>query len=240
MRSKMSKEKERLISMLKEKKVSEADYKLLSAALDKKSIFLNMESSMLINPFQKIAGLKALLIGLVIMIMVSILGVIAKVYFDGILGYVLSLNIKAPLKPGFYLLLYQSVVSWLVLTLLFLVCALIFRKKRIRIIDFFGTVALARYPYLISVGYIAALQLFYPSIFNMNANTTTYEMHLTIAGTISNLVWNICYFWQLTTYFFALKEASGLEGKRLWSSYLVAILLGDIISMVLSRIFLYT
>lgn len=235
----MSKEKLKLMSLLKENKISETDYKLLCAAMDKKSLLLNIESSIFINPFQKIAGFKALLLGLFIMLMMSVLGVIAKVYFDGILGYVFSLNIKAHLQPGLMLLLYQNVVSWLVLTLLFLLCALLFRQKRIRVIDFFGTVALSRYPFLISVGYIALLQTLDPSLFNIDSSHG-YEMHLTLIGTVTNLIWNVCFFWQLITYFFALREASGLEGKRLWASYLVAILLGDVISITLARLFLYS
>lgn len=235
----MNRENERLKIMLKENKISDSDFKLLAAALDKKSIFLNIESSMLLNPFQKIAGLNALLIGLIIMIGMSIIGLIPKVYFDGIFGCMLSSNIKTEMRPEFYLLLYQNIVNCLVMTILFLASAIIFRQKRIRIIDFFGTVALSRYPYLILVIFIALLYTFDPTFFHEDTSKG-YEMHLSIIGTIASFVWTACFIWQLMTLFFALKEASGLDGKRLWASFLIAIFLGDTISIMLSRAFLYT
>ncbi len=148
----MTKEKERLRDMLKENKISEDDYKILSASLDKKPSFAEMMFSTLINPFQRIAGFYSLGAGLVVIFCMSYLGVVAKVYFPGILDCLNSSIVKNPKIPlSFFLLVYQNLVSWIVLTVLFIIAAKIFQQKRMRTIDFFGTVALSRFPFLILV-----------------------------------------------------------------------------------------
>ncbi|MGA2655722.1 MAG: hypothetical protein ABSF18_07065 [Gammaproteobacteria bacterium] len=235
----MSKEKDKLLNMFKEKKISEKEYKFLSDALDKKSSLDDIESSILLNPFKKVAGMKALMIGVVIMVLMSLLGVAAKMYLDGIFGSVLAFNINTPIKPSFYLLMYQNIVSCLVLSSLFFMSAIFFNKKRMRYIDFLGMVTLSRYPFIILVGCTAFIQTFFPEFYKMDT-THGYEMHFSILRLIDHLFFMTCFIWQIMTYFFALKEASGLEGRRLWISYLVAICLSDVLSTILSRIFLYT
>ncbi|WP_238585920.1 hypothetical protein [Legionella nautarum] len=231
----MDKEQKRLLAMREENKISEADYQLISAALTKKSIFASIENSVLINPFQKIAGFKALLLGLILMVIMSSVGIAANVYFDGIIGFVFADNIKA-MKPNFFLLLYQNAVVIFILASLFLAAALLLRQKRIRAIDFFGTVALSRYPILFVLPIVILQKYLEPHKEDISKG---FELHLTLLGTIGHFVFLICIIWQITTYFFALKEASGLEGRSLWLSFIVTVLLGDVIGLILTRFFLY-
>src|SRR3990167_4812466 len=88
MRFKMNTEKIRLERMLKENKITQQDYNTLLVALEKKSFFSKMGSSLLLNPFQKIAGFKALVIGMMILVAMSCIGIIAKVYFLGPLSVI--------------------------------------------------------------------------------------------------------------------------------------------------------
>lgn len=125
----MIKEQNRLLVMLKENKISEADYLLISAALNKKSVFTNIENSLLINPFQKIAGFRALLLGLLLMITMSLLGVVVNIYFDGSLGFFFPMGLKAAIKPNFFLLLYQNAAAVFITASLFMATALLFRKN---------------------------------------------------------------------------------------------------------------
>ena len=62
----MKNDKERLMGMLNENKISQDDYNTLLVALEKKSFFLKLQSSLWLNPFQKIAGFKALIMGMMI------------------------------------------------------------------------------------------------------------------------------------------------------------------------------
>jgi len=237
-RFKVRKENERLLNMLRENKITDADYKILSAALDKKSSLISSVFSLIVNPFQKIAGLYALLIGIGVIISMSYLGVIAKVYFPGPISCLNSILIKNPkMQISFFLLLYQNIISWVVLTTLFIIAAKFFRQKRIRIIDFFGTVALSRIPYLVVVAIVSIIQVLNPSFMNIDI-AKGIPIHLSFTMSVFSIVLILCAIWQITTYFYALKESSGLVGKKLWVSFIVAIILGEVISSPLSMIFL--
>lgn len=228
----MNREKECLIAMFEQNKISREDYQLLSAAIDKKSPVLSPLFSMLINPFQKIAGIKALLMGLAVLAGMSYLGVFAKVYFTDIFNFNYAPFFKNHVQPTFILLFYQNLICWLLLSGLFIVAAKIFHQKRIRIIDFFGTVALAKFPTLILVALTWVNQIIDPSVTDITSYTKEYHFNVSIIKYLFGLISLICFIWQVTSYFYALKESSGLIGKKLWSSFIVAILSGEMIANI--------
>ncbi len=233
------KSRQRLLNMRKENKISESDFDMLSGALTKNSFCSTLENSMLINPFQKIAGFKALCIGIILMLVMSALGVYANVYIDGSLGFLMTDTLKVTIAPSFLLLLYQNIVACLSVAVLFYLAALSLRQKGIRIIDFLGTVTFARYPTCISLLFFILEKWLTPERFNEDFSKGI-SIHFSVIGSISALLWTACYIWQGMNYFFALKEAAGLDGKRLWSAFLITMLVADILSMILTRIFLYS
>src|SRR5262245_2799818 len=112
----MKNEQALLENMLAASKISDEDYKLLSAALDKK--VADSFVSLLINPFQKIAGFYALVIGMIIIVSMSYLGVIANVFFDGVTGATIASSFKnAKIQPNFFFLLYENLLSLSILTI---------------------------------------------------------------------------------------------------------------------------
>jgi hypothetical protein len=235
----MKQEIDRLLKMRKENKITESDYLMLSSALKKTSFCSNIENSIFINPFQKIAGFKVLIIGLMLIIIMSILGVYANLYYDGSIGFVIANNLKVPRAPSFLFLLYQNVVACLSVAGFFLLAAFLLRQKGIRAIDFLGTVTLARYPTCIAIIYILIDKKLCPEEFNQDISKGI-SLHFSVMGMIGALVFMACFILQIMTYFSALKESSGLEGKRLWSSFIIAMLAADLLSIVLTRLFLYS
>lgn len=232
----MSKENERLINMLKENKISEEDYKLLSAAIDKKSSRASLIFSVLTNPFQKVAGLYALISGLAVIFCMSYLGVVAKCYSVGVIGSLNASVIKSHIQPTFSLLLYQNLIVWLVLTLLFICFAKILQQKRLRLIDFFGTVALSRFPYLIMMIILAITRVTHQSFLDIDI-TKGLQLHPSIFMSLFSAAIILCFIWEVVMYFYALKESSGLTGKKLWISFIVALILGEVITSPLTMIF---
>ncbi len=234
----MKKELERLLKMRKENKISEGDFNMLSGALTKNSFCSTLENSLLINPFQKIAGLKALSIGIILMLVMSAIGVYANIYIDGSIGYFTTSNLlKISRAPSFLLLLYQNIVACLSLAILFYLAARLLHQKGIRFIDFLGTVTFARYPTCISLMFFILEKWLRPEAFN---DDLSKGLHFSIIGSLSALLWTACYIWQGMNYFFALKESSGLDGKRLWSAFLITMTVGDILAIILTRFFLYS
>lgn len=229
----MSKEKERLINMLQTHKITDDEYQLLSAALDKKSSRLHSLFLFLINPFQKISGVYALITGFFLIICMSYFGVIGKVYFPGILDFIDpigSSQTAIQINFNFFILLYENMISWVVLACLFMLVAKIFKQKRTRVVDFFGMLALSRLPYAIFAAFFAITRTINPGFMLVN----TFRPSLLVS--LFFIVVMLCVVWQITLYFYALKESSGLSGKKLWISYIVIIIFGEIISNSLTTL----
>ena len=81
MRSTMNTEKTRLERMLRENKISQDEHKILLKSLKRKSFFTKLQSSFWLNPFQKIAGFRALIIGMLVLVVTSYVGIKAKLYY---------------------------------------------------------------------------------------------------------------------------------------------------------------
>ena len=234
----MNKEKAHLMSMLKEHKISQDEYTLLLAALEKKSFFDRISSFFLINPFQKIAGVNALVWGMAVLIIMSYLGVVAKVYFPGVLS-VLNASAVAhqKIEINFFLLAYQNLVAWLVLSGMFLMSAKIFQQKRVRLVDFLGTVALARFPYLVLTLLMSIIRVVNPGFLAIELNKGV-SLQPSIAMSAFSAVVICLFIWQIATYFYALKESSGLIGKKLWLGFIVSLILSECIASPLTTIFM--
>jgi hypothetical protein len=234
----MNKDQNRLLNMLKENKITENDYKTLSAALNKKSSPLTTVFSFLANPFQRIAGLPALLLGLMVMVLMSYLAVFAKVYFYGACTLLNATVISHPKTPiHFSLLLYFNMISWAIMTSAFLISTWICQQKRIRIIDFLGTTALARFPYLVLIAVLCVIRFMNPGFMNINL-TKALPMQPSIMMMLTGGLFMLCLIWQMAMYFYALKESSGLVGKKLYISFIVSVILCEVISSPLAMSFI--
>lgn len=229
MRILMTSEHDRLLALLKDNKITQNEYALLSKAIAKPTT-LRFFCSLLINPYQKIAGAWSLILGAGIILGISYLGSIAKIYFVGLLGILNVSMVKNPnIGADFLFLLYQNAVIWLVLTLLFIAASKICKQKSIRIIDFMGTVAFSRFPYLLLTGFLAIVRIMHPRFMDVGMENGLQLQPSLLAVAFSSVVF-ICAAWHIITYLNALKESSGLSGKKLWISFIVCILLGEIIT----------
>ncbi|MFC1736221.1 hypothetical protein ACFL1X_08890 [Candidatus Hydrogenedentota bacterium] len=98
----------------------------------------------LFNPFHYIAGGKALVIGLVVILLTGLIGSFSNTHFDGVL------DIHTGLPAPTWVFLMEGLVDWLSLGIPLCVVALIFTKSKVRLLDVFGTQALARFPMIVN------------------------------------------------------------------------------------------
>jgi len=98
----------------------------------------------LFNPFVFLAGYRALFIGLGFILAAGFLGRLGNTHFDGVLD--VHKGLQAPL----WLFVLEGVVNWLSLAVPLYFFGLIISPSRFRLIDIFGTQALARWPYFLS------------------------------------------------------------------------------------------
>jgi hypothetical protein len=100
--------------------------------------------TLLFNPFVYIAGGKALVLGLVAILIAGFLGSLSTTHFDG----VLDTHTGRPAPLWFFLM--GGIIAWLCLSIVLLVFGRIISTTSFRTIDLFGTQALARWPTIFS------------------------------------------------------------------------------------------
>lgn len=98
----------------------------------------------LFNPFTFVAGYKALLLGLVIMLFTALVGWLGNTHFDGVLD--VHTGLEAPL----WVFAAEGIIDWICLAIPLYFFGLIVSPSASRMIDVVGTQALARWPYLIT------------------------------------------------------------------------------------------
>lgn len=222
----MRNEHKRLLDLFKNKKITEDEYKLLSKAISpsfsSKTVFL------LLNPFRKIAGFWALVLGLVIILTTSYLGTIAQVYFSSVLSVFNASVVKnAKIGTVFSFLLYQNVIILIVLSSILYISARLLKQKQVRLIDFIGTIALSRFPYLFFTFFLAITRVLNPQILNVNLEEGL-QFNLSLPTILLSAIGIVCVVWQIITYFYAFKESSGLSGKKLWTSFVTCLLIAEL------------
>jgi hypothetical protein len=99
----------------------------------------------LFNPFQFIAGGGALSVGLVVILVTAFLGSLSNTHFDGVLD--VHTGRSAPL----WFFPMEVLIDWLCISVVLLMAAFIVSRSSFRVIDVFGTQALARAPHLLTV-----------------------------------------------------------------------------------------
>jgi hypothetical protein len=98
----------------------------------------------LFNPFRVVAGYKALLLGLAFILVSSFVGYLGNTHFDGLLD--VHTGREAPLWFFFA----EALINWLSLAIPLFFFGLIVSRSSFRVVDVFGTQALARWPQLIT------------------------------------------------------------------------------------------
>lgn len=183
----------------------------------------------LINPFHYIAGFKSLILGVIIILSTSIIGYFSNTHFPDVISVKTSHHL-----PAYYFLL-QGLLNWIVVSTVFYIASILFSKSSVRIIDLFGTQALARTPYLLAsfIGFSDSLNAFGNYLlwtlmqYGEPIEISSIDIMLAILLMIFTLLLTI---WLITLMLNALKVSANLKGASLAMIFIV----GLIISMVIS------
>jgi hypothetical protein len=184
-----------------------------------------MNPRLLLNPFEKIAGWKSFLIGFAIMLASGIIAFFSRTHYDGLL------NLHTGASSPVYIHLLEPVISISVVSVWFIIFALIWGKSNIRMIDIIGTQFFAFIPMfpLSFIGFLKIMDQVNSQIQNIVAhpgqpfdlNLTAFAffiliMLLTLALTVWSAIW----------IFNGYKTASNLPGKILIPVYISGLLIG--------------
>jgi len=196
--------------------------------------------SVLFTPFQYIAGVKSLLIGIVVLLALATAGYLCNVCFDGVLDIHYG---SKNATPPFWEHLALVFGSWLMVSLVMYLTALILKSKA-RIVDMFGTLAMAKTPYL-----LAALMGLIPSLHpDMGSrsdvmNMTMAEMQsmagdMMIPALLSSLIVLPLIVWYVVLMYNGYSVSSNLKGAKGGVSFTIALIFSEIVCIIINLSFL--
>ncbi|MDR2038018.1 MAG: DUF3887 domain-containing protein [Bacteroidales bacterium] len=169
-----------------------------------------MSTKWLVNPFQKIAGWRALGLGIVIMLATAIFGKINHMFFDGVLDvHTLSHSFAEAFAAQAINLISVFIVMWL--------AGALFSRSKIRPIDIAGTMALSRAPMLF-LALVGFLPIVPESIFDM------------LQTAIFVVICFIFVVWMITLMYHAFIVSCNIRGTRGNIVFIGALLVAEIIS----------
>lgn len=189
---------------------------------------MKMKLSLFLNPFEKIAGVQALIWGVAGMVVSTLISYFSSFHYHGLLHFGPAPN------NTFICFLIEHIVVWLVPAVLFLVGGLIFSKSRIRIVDVFGTVAFAQLP-LIFMNLIfltPPMQRLNKMDFDLSPMEMIEQPGFILSIWVS-LVSTIFLVWALVWMFNALKVSCNLKGYTLGIIYCIGVFGGDFLCRII-------
>lgn len=168
-----------------------------------------MRSSNLYNPFNQIAGLKSLIIGLIGLLITTYLAFITGTHFNGLL------NIDFAKDSDYWVFLTENISNWLLISAFMYISGLILSKSKIRVIDIFGTTLLSRVPLIITplIRTLPVFQSFMHQSWQLYALEGVYLISL---------------IWTIILLFNAFTISCNLKSEKLIISFIVSMTLSEI------------
>lgn len=173
-----------------------------------------MKNSILFNPFIKIAGGKALALGGIAYLISVFLSYITGTHHYGLF------NIDFAKGTVLWIYFIELGTQWFILSLLLYLFGAILSKSKIRVIDVFGTILLAKIPLIITplfrtIPYFQSFAIFSTAMF-------------VVVG-----IYSITLIWTLVLLFNAFKVSCNLKQEKLIVSFILSIIISEILSKVI-------
>jgi len=189
----------------------------------------NRLSLWLFNPFRFIAGYKALLLGSAFILITSFVGYLGNTHFDGLLD--VHTGRGAPLWFFFA----EGLINWLSLGIPLFFFGLVVSRSSFRVVDVFGTQALARWPQLITALVMlpdanrrfAAYIMFKfargaPTAAGSYTDTAIFAAALTVAIAMT--------IWMVTLMYRGYAVSCNIKGGKAISTFIVSLMGAEVLS----------
>jgi hypothetical protein len=177
---------------------------------------------LLLNPFTRIAGWQAFVLGVFFMLLIGITGTYANVYFDGAIDVHFAENANL-----------RTSLNYLVIDLLSLVLTLsvagIFIAKNFRLLDILGTVSLAKAPFLILA--LVALAAEAPNVEQIMQDPSS--IFSSISFVIVMILSIPVFIWHIILLYNAFRLSTGAKGNKVVPAFIIALLVAEIVSKIL-------
>jgi len=183
----------------------------------------------LFNPFSFVAGYQALLLGLGIMLISALLGFLGNTHFDGVL------DVHKGLGTPLWFFLAEGIINWLSIAMPLFFFGLTISNSSVRMIDVFGTQALARWPYIVTcvVMLPEANQRFSTYIisrFTSMAASVTINYTDMLIFIFASLVAVIMAVWMVALMYKAYTVSCNIKGTRAIVTFIVSLIGAEVLS----------
>jgi hypothetical protein len=173
----------------------------------------------LFNPFIRIAGTRALIMGLLMMAITAVVCYYSTTHFDGVI------DAHTGRATRMYVYFIEPLVDWGLVTLLFYIAGKIFSRSSIRFIDVAGTQALARWVML----FTAAIGFFVvapDTAHGVDELVKSIQPSMIIIG----LVEMVFAIWMIALMYNAFTISCNLKGGKAIGIFIVTLLAAEILS----------
>jgi hypothetical protein len=193
----------------------------------------------LFNPFIFIAGGRSLLLGIASILAAGIIGSFSNSHFNGVL------DLHSGRATLFWIYISEGLVAWLVLANVLFAFGKITSKTSFRMLDLFGTQAMARWPTLISVLVLwpkpvrSASERFGKFILSSLVSSTkpaqlaTSDVVIFILTTLVAILMTI---WFIVLAYRSYSISCNIKGGKAIGTFIAGLLIAEILSIILMPI----
>jgi hypothetical protein len=195
---------------------------------------------LLFNPFKRIAGVQALMAGLGILLISALLASFFGLRYDGAID---AHFVASGLKVSFLTSVAEQLVNVLCISLFLFIAAFVAGARNTRPIDMLGTISMARFPYM----FLPLLNIggFFSGLSESMLNISSEDDALLVLQD-TNTIWLIILsiplialvVWAIALFLYAYKVSANLKGSKMVVSFIVGLLVAEIVSILIIRSFL--
>ena len=187
----------------------------------------------LFNPFTFIAGAKSLLFGLLIIVIAGFVTSLSNTHFDGVLDVHAGTVTGRPL----WIFFTEGLIDSLCMGTVLLIFGLFVRRSSVRLIDVFGTQALARWPSLITalvmlpdanrrfLEYLTAVSL-------QGDPTAVFNRADAIIFALAMLVLILMIIWMVALMYKAYTISCNAKSGKAVGTFIIGLLIAEILSKI--------
>jgi len=183
----------------------------------------------LFNPFQFIAGGSALLLGALIILITAYIGSLSNTHFDGVL------DIHSGLTAPLWFFFAEAAIDWLCLSVVLLITAFFVSRSSFRIIDIFGTGALARIPYFFAIlvtlpkGFSRFAEYLAAKSMNQPTTITTAKLDVLLFA-VGIVVVLLMLVWMVVLMYRAYAVSCNIKGGKAIGSFIAGLIIAEVLS----------
>jgi len=183
----------------------------------------------LFNPFRVVAGYKALLSGLAIILISALVGSLGNTHFDGVLD--VHTGTEAPL----WLFFAEGLINWICMVVPLFSFGLIVSRSSFRVIDVLGTQALARGPYLIAALVMLPdanrrFSIYVMSKLTQTASTATINYIDMLVFALAMIMTILVAVWMVALMYRAYCISCNIKGAKAIITFIVSLIGAEVLS----------